>query len=234
MPRRILEISGVKEAIFLKRPNRFLGIVRIDGKEEKAHVHDPGRLEELLYSGNRVLVKKADRKGRKTAWDLIAAEYGGKWILTNSAYHRQISEYVVRNILFPGADERKAEVTDGHSRLDFVVKDGGDITGIEAKGCTLTEKGIALFPDAPTERGRKHLHTLMDMIDRGQKAMLMVLIFRDESVCFSPNDRTDPKFAATFREAVKRGVEVRPFVLDYDGKAVRLVKEIGVCGNSVF
>jgi len=68
------------------------------------------------------------------------------------------------------------------------------------------------------------------MIDAGQKAMLLVLVFRDDSICFSPNERTDPKFAAVFREAVKKGVEVRPFVLNYDGRAVRLVKEIGVCG----
>ncbi len=227
--RKILEISDVREVVLLQRSNRFLGVVRIDGKEEKVHIHDPGRLKELLYEGNRVLVKRADKDGRKTGWDLIAAMYGDKWILVNSAYHRPISEHIVRDILFPGANEVKPEVTVGHSRLDFAVKAGGETTGIEVKGCTLTENGIALFPDAPTERGRKHLQTLMDMIDRGQKAMLLVLVFRSDSTCFSPNERTDPEFAATFREAVKKGVEVRPFVLNFDGEVVRQVGEIGIC-----
>lgn len=225
----MLEISDVQEATFLSRPNRFLGIARIGGSEEKVHIHDPGRLKELLYEGNSVLVKRAEKRGRKTAWDLIAAWYGEKWIFVNSAYHRAISERIVREILFPDAESIRPEVKVGHSRIDFVVEGSENITGIEVKGCTLAENGVALFPDAPTERGRKHLHTLMDMIDEGKKAMLLVLVFRDNSICFAPNEVTDPKFADSFREAMKKGVVVRPFVLNYDGRAVRLVGEIEVC-----
>ena len=222
----ILRVSWDREGVFLSRPNRFLGIVDIDGREEKVHVHDPGRLEELLYPRNRVLLRKADNPGRKTKWDLIASWYEGQWVFTNSGYHRQISENIVRR-LFSG--EIKPEVTVGHSRLDFVVKDGKNITGIEVKGCTLTENGVALFPDAPTERGRKHLETLISMMEEGKKAVLLVLVFRNDSRCFAPNDRTDPKFAETFRRAVEKGLEVRPILLEYDGETVCWIGEIGLC-----
>lgn len=228
-PSMLMEIRADVEGTFMDRPNRFLGIVRIDGKEERVHVHDPGRLKELLYRGNRVLVKRARKKGRKTAWDLIAARHGEKWILINSSYHRPISEHIVREILFPQAESIKAEVTVGHSRLDFVVESSGETTGVEVKGCTLTENGTALFPDAPTERGRRHLKTLLGMIERGHKAVLLVLVFQDDSICFSPNEGTDPKFSSTFRQVVKKGVEVRPFLLSYDGVNINMRGEIGLC-----
>lgn len=224
----VLHIDWDVEAVFLSRPNRFVGIVDIGGKEEKVHVHDPGRLEELLYPGNRVLLKRAEKPGRKTRWDLIASWYEGQWVFTNSGYHRQISENIVRR-LFSG--EIKAEVTVGHSRLDFVVKDGENITGIEVKGCTLTENGVALFPDAPTERGRKHLETLISMMKEGKKAVLLILVFRKDSRCFAPNERTDPKFAETFGRAVEKGLMVRPVLLEYDGRDVWWKGEIGLCSE---
>ena len=224
----VLHLDWDVEAAFISRPNRFVGMVNISGKEEKVHIHDPGRLEELLYPGNRVLLKKAEKPGRKTKWDLIASWYEGQWVFTNSGYHRQISENIVRR-LFSG--KIKPEVKVGHSRLDFVVNDGENITGIEVKGCTLTENGVALFPDAPTERGRKHLETLISMMEEGKKAVLLILVFRKDSRCFAPNERTDPKFADTFKKAVEKGLIVRPVLLEYDGRDVWWKGEIGLCSE---
>jgi len=223
----VLRPGAQVEGEFISRPNRFLGIVKIDGREELVHIHDPGRLEELLYNGNGVLVKRAEGPRRKTSWSLIAASYENQWIFTNSGYHRQISENLM-NFLFAGADIR-AEVRIGHSRLDFVVKNGDACTGVEIKGCTLTEDGKALFPDAPTERGRKHIETLVEMMDEGCGAVLVVLVFRKDSRCFAPNRRTDPAFARALENAVKKGLSVRPMLMEYDGETVWWTGEIGLC-----
>ena len=222
-----MEVGWDAEATFLLRPNRFTGIVDMEGEKEIVHIHDPGRLEELLYTGNRVLLKRADAKGRKTKWDLIASRHDNQWVFTNSGYHRKISEKIVRS-LFPNADIR-AEVNVGHSRLDFVVRDGKDTIGIEVKGCTLTEDGRALFPDAPTERGRRHIETLMEMMKDDNRAMLLVLVFRKDSECFAPNEKTDPKFAEVFWGALRKGMELRAMMIEYDGKTLWWNGEIGVC-----
>ncbi len=226
---RVLDVKWDREGIFLSRPNRFTGIVEIDGKKEMVHVHDPGRLEELLYHENRVLIKRAENTSRKTKWDLIASNHDGKWVFTNSGYHRKISERMM-HMLFPDA-EIIPEVKVGHSRLDFIVKKNGKIAGVEVKGCTLTENGVALFPDAPTERGRRHLETLINMVEKGKDAMLLVLVFRADSRCFAPNERTDPKFAETFVKAVEKGVEIRPALMEYDGETVWWKGEIRMCDS---
>jgi sugar fermentation stimulation protein A len=223
----ILEVIWDLEGLFISRPNRFTAKVDINGSEETVHVHDPGRLEELLYPGNRVLVKTADNPKRKTKWDLIATNYKGRWVFTNSGYHRKISERLV-GLVFPGWDVR-AEVQVGHSRLDFVIKKEDRVMGVEVKGCTLTENGVALFPDAPTSRGRKHIETLVRMMEDGMEAALMVLVFRKDSMCFAPNRKTDPKFADAFEKAVKMGLDVRPLLLEYDGRTIWWTGEIELC-----
>jgi len=232
----VMELNGDFEGIFRSRPNRFLSIVDIikpvKMKGEMVHVHDPGRLKELLYPGNRVLLKKASGKKRKTKWDVIAARFENEWILVHSGYHRVISEWMLRGEFCPigRLKDIRAEVTVGHSRLDFVCKDADDtVIGVEVKGCTLAVDGVALFPDAPTERGRKHLETLMDMIATGKRAALLVLIFRPDARCFSPNELTDPRFAETFGRATEKGVEVYPLVFRYNGKKVSFLGVIPLC-----
>ena len=120
-------------------------------KEQYVHVRDPGRLKELLYPGNKVLVKHKSGEKRKTQWEIIAA-WDNEWVLINSGYHRAISEAILNNPKispFGELDGLKAEVTVGHSRLDFMLeKDEGQIA-LEIKGCTLEIDNIALFPDLP-------------------------------------------------------------------------------------
>ena len=236
MTTKVMELLCDAEGVLRERPNRFLAVVDIDGfgDNEEVHVHDPGRLKELLYPGNRVLVKRAAGKKRKTKWDMISARYGQEWILVHSGYHRAISEWIIKgeHSPFHGVANIRPEVTVGHSRLDFVLDhEDGNETGVEVKGCTLAVDGVALFPDAPTERGRRHLDVLMDMKADGKNTALIVLVFRADARCFRPNELTDPKFAETFQRAVKQGVDVFPMVFRYDGKSVYYLGEIPVCGD---
>jgi sugar fermentation stimulation protein A len=233
----ILNIPVDATGLFKERPNRFSGIVDIETptpvKGEMVHVHDPGRLRELLYPGNRVLLRKMDNPKRKTRWDIIAAAYDDMWVLVNSVYHRHISEKILStSSINPLGSfvEKKAEVTWGHSRLDFVLtKKTGTRTWIEVKGCSLTIDGVALFPDAPTVRGTRHLETLIDITKQGEEAALIILVFRRDSSCFMPKADTDPDFAETFYKAMQCGVRVYPMVFDFSEGVLCYTKSIKVC-----
>lgn len=235
-PCALLEIPHDVVAEFRARPNRFLGsaiVLRENGgmSEELVHVHDPGRLKELLYAGNRVLLRRAaSPERRKTAWDLLAAAHDDQWVFVHSGYHRRIAERILGDPkLSPlgPITSLRAEVKYGKSRIDFLATRGNDKEAlIEVKGCTLAIHGKALFPDAPTERGRRHLATLMEAREAGFEATVVMLIFRPDARRFAPNRVTDPAFAELFGSAVRAGVTVFPLVLAYDGIAVRFLRQI--------
>ncbi len=233
----LTDIPYDTEAVFAGRPNRFLALVDIvsPGKEKavKAHVHDPGRLKELLYEGNRLLLKKAVNPNRKTAYDVIAAEYRGYTILINSAYHRKISEKIFNDKKispFGKIADLRAEVRYGKSRFDFLLTgDSGEEIWVETKGCTLTIDGKAQFPDAPTTRGRRHLEELMQIRKEGKRAAVVFLVFRPDSICFGPKRDTDPEFSHTLEEAHRQGVEIYPLLLEYKDGIVSYKKVIELC-----
>ena len=222
---KVLSIVPDARAVFVERSNRFLAFVKLDGKKVAVHVHDPGRLEELLYPGASVLIKRENNKNRKTKWDLIASNYHGQWVLVNSKYHRYIAEKLLRMLLPEHAI--KPEVKIGASRIDFLAEEGERIA-IEVKGCTLSREGIALFPDAPTKRGLRHVEELMKFAEH-DRAMLLILIFRADAKCFAPNEDTDPEFAKTFWNAIKAGVDIYPALLSYDGNSIYYLRKIPVC-----
>lgn len=232
----LLKIPWDCKGILKTRPNRFLAIVDIeqDGKvlkDQKVHVRDPGRLKELLYPGNMVLVKHKTGEKRKTQWEIIAA-WDNDWVLINSGYHRAISEAILNNSKispFGKLDGLKAEVTVGHSRLDFMLEKNGSQIGVEVKGCTLEIDDVALFPDAPTERGARHVQTLIDMVEEGKKAAMMILVLRPGARCFKPNEITDPKFAEIFWKARKTGVEIYPVKLSYENSQIIFHETMPVC-----
>ena len=235
----ILRIDNNTEGIFKERPNRFLGKVQITNNSknkstlESAHIHDPGRLKELLFPDNKVLLKHATNQNRKTRWDVIAARKGKQWVFIHSGFHRAISENILRNIKinpFGKLQTIRPEIKIGHSRLDFelITEDETKIL-VEVKGCTLTCDSIALFPDAPTARGVRHIQTLLDAQAMGYSTALLVLIFRKDSICFAPNKDTDPNFASIFKMALKNNVKVYPMVLSYDGNKIFYERIIPVC-----
>lgn len=219
MMKKILSFDGLKEGVFKSRPNRYLAEVEVDGKLELVHVHDPGRLRELLYPDNRCLIKFAGNEKRKTQWDMIAAQKDGDYVLIHSGYHRYIAEAILNDErLNPFGPIRhlKAEVKHGDSRIDFTFEDAlGHKTWVEVKGCSLSEEGVAKFPDAPTVRGRKHLNSLMALKASGDRAGVLLLVLSESDV-FVPKADTDPAFAKTFYEALAAGVEIYPVKVLYD------------------
>ena len=232
---RLADIPYTSEASWLERPNRFLGLVRLaDGSRHKVHVRDPGRLTELLYPGNRVLIRRAEAAARrKTAWDLVAARFDQQWVLVNSGHHPAIARALLSHpglCPFGPLHSIQPEVKFGRSRLDFLLeidkeaclKTGPGNEGqncgkiyLEVKGCTLARQGVALFPDAPTTRGARHLEELIEARRLGFGAAVLILVFRQDAEIFAPNRETDPNFAEVFQQAVEAGVECCPVKIEY-------------------
>ncbi|MFQ5951325.1 MAG: DNA/RNA nuclease SfsA, partial [Candidatus Geothermarchaeales archaeon] len=205
-----IKISGpMVDATFLKRLNRFLTIVEIERKRVPCFLPNPGRLQEVLYPGAEVILSRVETPGRKTNYDLIGVRHSGQKISIDSRIpnklvlealkKRDIEELSQYTVVEP-------EYSYGDSRIDFRLSNS-DICFLEVKSCTLVEDGLALFPDAPTERGRRHIAELMEAKRRGNRACILFLIQRSDATAFAPNDRTDPAFGDTFREALKHNVE---------------------------
>lgn len=218
MEKLIYKIEINEIAKFLERPNRFICNAKLkNGDIVIAHVHDSGRIKELLYPENTVFLRRAkDMSKRKTEWDLIGAlAEDGEEILLNSSFHRYISENILRDFEispFGEVDLVKAEVKNGHSRLDYMLEKDNKKIWVEVKGVSLSVNKRAIFPDAPSERATKHLNTLMEIKKNGERACVLLLVFRD-SDSFIPNYETDKLFFETFYKALENGVEVYPIQL---------------------
>jgi len=201
-------------AVFLSRPNRFIAKVLLEGREETVHVKNTGRCRELLIPGVTVYLACAENPTRKTAYDLVAVEKkrpNGETVLINmdSQLPNAIAaEYLTVSGLFSADAVIRREVTHGDSRFDLWVEDNGKTTFVEVKGVTLERDGIALFPDAPTERGIKHLRGLTRCISEGYGAIVLFVIQMKGVTRFSPNEETHPAFAQALREAAHGGVTV--------------------------
>ncbi len=231
---KVLDLPADEKAIFKERINRFTGIVDIIGGESnvKIHIHDSGRLGEILFPGNVVYIKRAPGKKRKTKWDLIAGDVDGRIVFVNSMYHRRIAVKLITELQpFGRVIKLIPEYKFNNSRLDFFLESDGGKFLIETKGCTLGENGVALFPDAPTERGRRHLEELMEARRMGFNAAVVFLVFRDDTECFAPHEERDPAFALTYRTAIESGVVSRQFQFAYDGMKVTYKGEIPLCGE---
>lgn len=227
----ILPLKFDSLGYFIDRPNRFIGRVRIGEKVVETHVHDSGRLEELLFPGNRVLLKRYENPRRKTQWEVIAAQFKNHWILTNSKFHRRISQRILEDpdiSPFSQVSRVIPEVKLGDSRIDFLVE-ADDRIWVEVKGCTLKIEHMAVFPDAPTSRGRRHVEELKKALARGDRAALLILVFHPDARCFAPNSLTDPDFSKAYHSAISDGLEVYSALLEYDGSAVKFLGYIPLC-----
>ncbi len=238
---KLFEIKSDAEAIFKKRPNKYIALVDIVApffeEDVLVHIHDPGRLAEILFSGNRLLLKNEDKPHRKTRWDVIAGKVNEHFVLIHSKYHRKIAEAIFKTKILP-INERfnkiKAEVRYKNHRIDFVAYDNkGNECWIEVKGCTLGKDGVALFPDAPTIRGANHLKTLLKLKEIGNDAMLLILVFAPDVECFMPNFETDKNFAELFKEVLKKGIPVYPLSLIYKNNYVWFMQKLKLCDNLV-
>lgn len=167
-------------AKFISRPNRFTAIIEIKGERFKAHIHDPGRLKELLIPNTEVLVREHDKKAfHKTHFYLFAVKYGDTWVLVDSALHNAIVEEALNLNLIKELQNYRIigrEVKYRNSRIDFLLESPSQRKALmEVKGCTLVVNGLALFPDAPTERGRRHVQTLIKAHEHGYEAIMLFL-----------------------------------------------------------
>ena len=197
-------------AKFKVRHNRFLGAVLIDGEETMCFIPNPGRMEELLYPGAQVYLIKRYAKGRKTGYNLVLVDLDGTLVSIDSMVpNKVIWESVESGLIdeFEGLSVAKREYTFGESRLDFLLEGMGDQLLLEVKSCTLVDGGIALFPDAPTKRGSRHVKELVEGLKLGRAAVLF-LVQRGDAKKFRPNKKTDPELAENLRDAHNEGVEV--------------------------
>ena len=209
-----MKYEKIVSGIFVSRPNRFIAHVLIDGKEEIVHVKNTGRCKELLVPGCKVYLEDFEGRmgSRKLRYSLIAVEKKrdegkNESILINmdsQAPNKVVAEWLSTQ----GYDFIKPEFTFGKSRVDFYMERGKEKFLLEVKGCTLEYNGHCFFPDAPTERGVKHLEELIKAKEHGYHAAVLILIQMEESIDFAPNDETHKEFGDTLRIAASRGVEV--------------------------
>jgi len=199
-------------AAFLSRPNRFIAHVKIDGKTEITHVKNTGRCKELLIPGATVILQKFDETKRKTAYDFIAVYKGTRLInMDSQAPNKVFLEYLKSGQYIDGITLIKPEAKYSSSRFDFYVEAGKRKIFIEVKGVTLEDGGVAMFPDAPTERGVRHLNELTKSIGSGYEAHVVFMIQMSGVNYFMPNNKTHPAFGEALVAAKKAGVKVAAF-----------------------
>lgn len=229
-----MKYSNIHKGRFISRPNRFIAYVEIKGKKgyseeqtaEKVHVKNTGRCKELLVPGATVYLEHSDKPERKTAWDLIAVEKevkddSGKsrTILINmdsQAPNAVTEEWLKKGSLYQDLTFLKRECKYGDSRFDFYLEREYEKDGkteqrkmfLEVKGVTLEKDGLVLFPDAPTERGVKHIRELIHCISEGYDAAILFVVQMENALLFSPNEATHPQFAEALRDAEKAGVKI--------------------------
>ena len=193
---------------FLARPNRFIAHIEIDGQAEICHVKNTGRCRELLTPGATVWCQKSSNPARKTKYDLITVRKGERLInMDSQAPNQAAKEWLLAGGLGE-ISELKPEYTHGDSRFDFSFLLDGKRCFLEVKGVTLENDGVCAFPDAPTERGVKHLKGLTRAAQEGYGAFVLFVIQMADVKYLHPNDATDPAFGAALREAAENGVAV--------------------------
>ena len=198
---------------FLSRPNRFTARVLIDGTEQTVHVKNTGRCRELLLPGSTVWLCPSDNPARKTRYDLVAVEKETNGIIRtvnidSQAPNAAAEEWLRSGALFPQNAVIRREITYGTSRFDFRINCGEQTSYLEVKGVTLERDGVALFPDAPTERGVKHIRELIECAGKGFGAYILFVIQMKGVHLLRPNDATHAQFGDALRDAAAAGVNV--------------------------
>jgi len=212
------------EARLVDRPNRFLGVVEVQGSAEMCFIPNPGRMHELMVPGARVYLLEKSGEHRKTRYNMVLVDHGGIMVSVDSRLpNTLVAEAVGAGRLreFRGYTVERTEPVFHDSRLDLVLSDGEGQVMVETKSCTLVEEGVALFPDAPTKRGARHMRTLVKALDGGHAAAVFV-IQRGDAHELRPNDGTDPVFGEALRHAASMGVETYAYVSDVSLRGVKI------------
>ena len=223
--------SGLVEAKFIVRLNRFAAMMEVNGQQVMVHLANSGRLGELLVPGYRMLLKPVIGEHRKTQFDLALVDLGSNLcsadarlpnpLLAEALEEGRVAEF--RDYL-----TIRREVTFGESRLDLLLEGTQGSCFIETKSVTLVENGLALFPDAPTTRGVKHLRSLMAAKSQGYRAAVVFVIQRDDAAELTPYDAADPVFGETLRRAVAAGVEALAYRCQVTEREIRLSHRVAI------
>ncbi len=224
-----MKYGNVVRGEFVSRPNRFIANVIIDGSPAVAHVKNTGRCKELLLPGAEVYLEKPDNPQRKTEYDLIAVRKSNGLLINidSQAPNKAVREWLDQqpfDLILP-------EYIYGNSRIDFHLEKGNRRYLLEVKGCTLEKDGIGYFPDAPTERGAKHLRELKKAVSEGYLAAVAFVIQMDGISEVRPNSETDPEFAKALEEAKESGVAELFLMCHAEPDSLNIVKQKGTFCN---
>lgn len=204
-----MKYDYMMKAIFKERLNRFIAKIEVEGEEVLAHVKNTGRCKELLVPNASVYVSFSNSETRKTKYDLIGVVKGERLInMDSQAPNKVVQEWLKTGGYFPDLKLIKPEKIYGKSRFDFYIETSSQKAFIEVKGATLEEDGVVRFPDAPTERGVKHILELIDCREEGYEAYIIFVIQMKDVLYFTPNDVTHKAFGEALREAERKGVHI--------------------------
>ena len=227
-----MRYKGIVSGIFIDRPNRFIANIWVNGERESVHVRNTGRCKEILIPGTGVLLEKASNNSkRKTRFSLISAYKGSQLI--------NIDSQIPNALVFSALDNNdlnlieeikylKQEVTYQHSRFDLFYRNNHKKGFIEVKGVTLEKDRVALFPDAPTIRGNRHILELIDASKKGYENYIIFVIQMKGVGCFKPNDKMDPDFSEALRAADKNGVHIRAYDCLVTNDAIKIDQPVRV------
>lgn len=224
-----MQYHRIRPGIFIRRPNRFVAHVEIDGKEEICHVKNTGRCRELLVPGAKVFVEEAANPARKTRYDLVQIYKEDQLVNMDSQMpNALVEEWLKQGGMFEHITKIQREKTYGHSRFDLYVEYQDKKAFVEVKGVTLEHNGVAYFPDAPTQRGVKHLKELQTCIGDGYEAWIIFVIQMKGIRTFRPNEITHPEFARVLRQAQEAGVHIEARDCIVEPASIRINQKIPV------
>ena len=224
-----MRYTNIMAGKFLARPNRFIAHVEIAGREEIVHVKNTGRCKELLLPGATVYVQHFPEGKRKTKYDLIAVEKQNLLInMDSQAPNKVVQEWLMKQEPFGKITYLKPECKHGDSRFDFYLETEAKKMFIEVKGVTLEEKGVVMFPDAPTERGVKHVQELCHCLEQGYEAAIIFVVQMSGSRYFTPNRRTHAAFAEALERAEACGVRMLALSCEVTPESLAINGEIPI------
>lgn len=225
-----MKYTNIYPAVFIYRPNRFIAIVDIDGARCECHVKNTGRCRELLLPGTHIFVSKSSNPKRRTQYDLISVFKGERLInIDSQAPNKVVHEWLrTHTLLGETVKYIKPEYTFGKSRIDFYIETQSHKYLMEVKGVTLEKDNIAMFPDAPTERGVKHLQELIFARECGLKSIALFAIQLTGTKKFMPNWETHREFAEKLIEASSKGVDLIAMECEVQKNCLLLQKEIPI------
>lgn len=222
-----MKYNNIHKAKFIKRLNRFVCEVELEGEKVLCHVKNTGRCRGLLKEGATVYLQKSDNPDRKYKYSLITVRKGERLInMDSQAPNKAVHEWLKAEKLFKNITYLKPESTYGKSRFDFYFEYEGKKAYMEVKGVTLENDGIVSFPDAPTERGVKHINELCECVKQGYEAYIMFVVQMKDVLYFTPNAENDPAFAKAIRKAENKGVKVLCYDCEITENEMKLKDEV--------